>query len=105
MQILGGLVLLIPPLDAQDAILTAVAHETKQLDRAVDDARQHLEFITEFRTRLIADVVTGKLDVREAAAALPEVDPLDIEDNLEDTLEAATEIETDDAELTWEIDE
>ena len=26
----------------------------------------------EYRTRLIADVVTGKLDVREAAANLPE---------------------------------
>jgi hypothetical protein len=25
----------------------------------------------EYRTRLIADVVTGKLDVREAAAGLP----------------------------------
>ena len=27
----------------------------------------------EYRTRLTADVVTGKLDVREAAAKLPEV--------------------------------
>lgn len=26
----------------------------------------------EYRTRLIADVVTGKLDVRDAAAQLPE---------------------------------
>ena len=33
-------------------------------------------YLREFRTRLIADVVTGKLDVREAAARLPEVDPL-----------------------------
>ena len=33
-------------------------------------------FLREYRTRLIADVVTGKLDVREAAARLPEVDPL-----------------------------
>ena len=35
----------------------------------------------EYRTRLIADVVTGKLDVREAAAQLPdeddEADPID----------------------------
>ena len=37
----------------------------------------------EYRTRLIADVVTGKLDVREAAAALPEVDPADLEDIIE----------------------
>ena len=28
--------------------------------------------MNEYRTRLIADVVTGKLDVRDAAAQLPE---------------------------------
>ena len=36
-----------------------------------------------YRTRLIADVVTGKLDVREAAARLPGVDPLADEDVVE----------------------
>ncbi|MCY4605207.1 MAG: hypothetical protein OXE49_13325 [Gemmatimonadetes bacterium] len=36
-------------------------------------------------TRLIPDVVTGKLDVREAAAELPEVDSL-AEDNLDGTI-------------------
>ena len=30
-----------------------------------------LGLLNEYRTRLIADVVTGKLDVREAAASLP----------------------------------
>ena len=34
---------------------------------------------SEYRTRLIADVVTGKLDVREAAAQLPE--ERDVEDD------------------------
>ena len=33
--------------------------------------------------RLIADVVTGKLDVREAAARLPEADPLASEEGVE----------------------
>ena len=40
--------------------------------------------MNEYRTRLIADVVTGKLDVREAAAGLPEVDPLAAEDDPDD---------------------
>jgi len=44
-----------------------------------------IELSQEYRTRLIADVVTGKLDVREAAAALPEVDPL-AEDDLDGTI-------------------
>ena len=35
-------------------------------------ARRQVELLQEYRTRLIADVVTGKLDVREAAAQLPD---------------------------------
>jgi type I restriction enzyme S subunit len=52
--------------------------------------------IGEYRTRLAADVVTGKLDVREAAAALPEVDPVEIEDDLDDSLDVDTEADLDD---------
>ena len=35
-------------------------------------ARRQIDLLREYRTRLIAAVVTGKLDVREAAANLPE---------------------------------
>ena len=34
--------------------------------------QREIDLLREYRTRLIADVVTGKLDVREAAAKLPE---------------------------------
>ncbi len=43
--------------------------------------RRQIDLAQEFRTRLIADVVTGKLDVREAAARLPEVGALGVEDD------------------------
>ena len=33
---------------------------------------RQIKLIQEYRTRLISDVVTGKLDVREAAANLPD---------------------------------
>ncbi|MBK8118224.1 MAG: hypothetical protein IPK39_02535 [Sulfuritalea sp.] len=36
---------------------------------------REIKFLREYRTRLVADVVTGKLDVREAAARLPELEP------------------------------
>ena len=39
---------------------------------AIARARRQIKLIEEYRTRLIADVVTGKLDVREAAAQLPD---------------------------------
>ena len=38
----------------------------------MDRAQRQIDLIREYRTRLISDVVTGKLDVREAAAGLPE---------------------------------
>ena len=34
--------------------------------------RRQIELLSEYRTRLIADVVTGKLDVRAAASKLPD---------------------------------
>ena len=43
---------------------------------AVTNSRHQIEHVREYRACLIADVVTGKLDVREAAARLPEIDPL-----------------------------
>ena len=62
-----------PPLEEQQAIVrcacAAYADDRCCVSRALN-VRSHL--LREYRTRLIADVVTGKLDVREAAARLPE---------------------------------
>ena len=44
-----------------------------RINERVAPDRKAIELFQQFRTRLIADVVTGKLDVREAAASLPEV--------------------------------
>ena len=53
---------------------------------------QWIQLLSEYRTRLIADVVTGKLDVREAAASLPdESDNSEPETDLEDLIEAETD--------------
>ena len=43
--------------------------------RKSKDVQRQIHLLREYRTRLIADVVTGKLDVRDAAADLPEADP------------------------------
>ena len=37
----------------------------------LDHIHRGIDLLREYRTRLIADVVTGKLDLREAAGALP----------------------------------
>jgi type I restriction enzyme S subunit len=68
---LSGLRLAVPPFDEQKRILGWVDSSSASLDHATQAALRHIDLIREYRTRLIADVVTGKLDVREAAERLP----------------------------------
>ena len=49
---------------------------------------QEIALMEEYRTRLTADLVTGKLDVREAAARLPEVAEQPNEEPLSDDTES-----------------
>ena len=64
--------ILLPSLDEQIAIVEHIDNATAVIDAAIARARRQIELLQEYRTRLVADVVTGKLDVREAAARLPE---------------------------------
>ena len=62
----------VPPLPEQVAIVEYLDKATAEIDAAIARARRHVELLREYRTRLIADVVTGKLDMREAAMVLSE---------------------------------
>ena len=82
----------LPPLHEQAAIVEHVDNATAKIDAAIWRARRQIELLREYRTRLIADVVTGKLDVREAAAELPEgADDRESEDG--EALEALSTVE------------
>ena len=61
---------LLPPIDEQEQLYSYVSREYTRVSDAISRARRQIELVEEYRTRLIADVVTGKLDVREAAAQL-----------------------------------
>ena len=63
---------LIPPLEEQHCIVKIIKDTEKIINNAVKGVRAELSLLHEYRTRLIADVVTGKLDVREAATRLPD---------------------------------
>ena len=83
----------IPPISAQARI-------TELLDREYAVAQslaQTVKFINEYRTRLVADVVTGKLDVREAAAHLPDEAAPEVE--ILDEIDALDEAELPDEEV------
>ena len=67
-----NLLIVVPPRAEQEGIAAHLDRGFKASDAVIESARQEIDLLREYRTRLIADVVTGKLDVREAGARLPE---------------------------------
>lgn len=72
------------PLDEQKEIAEYIATEVAKIDNALPTFQKEIELLREYRTRLISDVVTGQIDVRDVV--IPEYTP-----------EEDTEIDTDDA--------
>jgi len=68
----GQMILPIPPRLEQDAIVDHLVMQTEGIDRAFKSTNREITLLREYRTRLIADVVTGKLDVREVVQNLPD---------------------------------
>ena len=62
----------VPPPSDQERICEFIACQTAPIALAIDRAISEITLIQEYRQRLIADVVTGKLDVR--GVALPEIE-------------------------------
>lgn len=61
-----------PPTSEQEQIVEHLEEVEKEHGSTVSRLTNEVSLLEEYRTRLIADVVTGKLDVREAAAQLTE---------------------------------
>ena len=68
----GRIHIALPSREEQGVILRTLRKETASLRDAIARARRQIELLQEYRTKLIADVVTGKLDVRDAAEQLPD---------------------------------
>ncbi len=88
----------VPPLPEQEEIVAHLDAELHTTNTAID---REIELIREYRARLVADVVTGQLDVREAMAQLPaeatdSVQPESAPGGEDSKVE--TELETDDPE-------
>ena len=64
--------MILPSAKEADEIVEYVRTETKDLDEALNRVNKEIEVLQEYHVRLIADVVTGAVDVREAARNLPE---------------------------------
>jgi type I restriction enzyme S subunit len=90
-EALGNYKICLPPIDEQRAIVEFLEDsETRIQNKTLLLVEDEINLIREYRTRLVADVVTGKLDVREAVSRLPE--------------EAPPDIATDDADLSIDLE-
>jgi type I restriction enzyme S subunit len=66
-----------PDLEEQRLIAGFLDEEAARFDTVISRLEREITLLREYRTRLVADVVTGKLDVRAAAASLLDEAPLD----------------------------
>lgn len=84
--------LLLPSLATQASVVDRVRADSATLILGISKLSREIELLNEFRTRLVADVVTGQVDVRRIAAILPDATtPVDSSDDavteLDDLLE------------------
>ena len=71
---LMSIAIAVAPATEQSIIVQHYSEQTQPLISTIKATEREITLLREYRARLIADVVTGKLDVREAAAGLPEVE-------------------------------
>ncbi len=78
----------LPPKDEQEAIIKVIHEQSAKYDLIIRQAKDEIDLLREYRFRLISDVVTGKIDVRDVK--LPEIedvpnsDPIEDQETLED---------------------
>lgn len=76
--------ILLPPRPEQDAIVKCIEKQILAIETATYKIEREIELMREYRARLISDVVTGKVDVRNIELApVPEEELLAIEDDVE----------------------
>jgi len=77
----------LPPKDEGARISDSVESETTRLTDSIRLANREISLLREYRSRLVADVVTGQIDVREIAAELPDAETPGIDAGMNEALE------------------
>lgn len=62
----------VPPVEEQQRLLDKTQALTRDMEASVSKLEREVGLLLEYRVRLVADVVTGQLDVRDAARQLPD---------------------------------
>lgn len=58
----------VPPIEEQRAIVEYIQSKTRTIDEMIANLRAEIDFLTEYKQRLIADVVTGQVNVQNYTA-------------------------------------
>ena len=91
---LGAIHVALPPIHEQHEILKKLAEDLADINTTISRLEHEIELLREYRTRLVADVVTGKLDVRNAATRIPQevsAEPIENDLDLDDEIEPSDE--------------
>ncbi|MFA5514234.1 MAG: restriction endonuclease subunit S [Sphaerochaetaceae bacterium] len=88
---IGGLKISCPPLSEQTAIVSHIEKETATINTTIATIEKEIALVQEYRTALIAEAVTGKIDVR--GYAFPNVVEEETYEELEEELDIAAEDE------------
>jgi type I restriction enzyme S subunit len=97
----GAISIAWPPENEQTMIVKYLDQALSELNRGTAIAQREITLIREYRTRLIADVVTGQVDVRHLAPSTP----LPADDALDEALAADVLLDDEDAESELDSDE
>lgn len=66
--VLGNNFIPIPPIEEQNAIVEYIEAKTNSIDKMIDALKAEIDRLTEYKQRLISDVVTGQLNVQDETA-------------------------------------
>jgi len=58
----------VPPNDEQERISKFISAETTKIDQTISKIKKQIDLLKEFRTSLISEAVTGKIDVRDGGS-------------------------------------
>ena len=83
---IGNVKFAYPPVSEQHAIIAHIHEKSAKIDQAISRAQREVDLIREYRTRLITDVVTGKLDVCHLSPDIGDelAEPEDMDEYIDD---------------------
>ena len=60
-----SMLIILPPIEFQEVVMNYIKEETSNIDTLISKYQKQIDLMQEYRTSLISQAVTGKIDVRE----------------------------------------